>query len=31
LYDIGLTTGRATRLGSFPVNLRVVDLAVPLG
>jgi hypothetical protein len=31
LYDIGLTTGRATRLGSFPVNHRVVDLAVPLG
>lgn len=30
LYDIGLTTGKATRLGSFPSNTRVVDLAVPL-
>lgn len=31
LYDIGLTTGKATRLGSFPSNVQVVDLAVPLG
>lgn len=31
LYDIGLTTGKATRLGSFPSNGQVVDLAVPLG
>ena len=31
LYDIGLTTGEATRIGSFPVNRQVVDLAVPLG
>jgi hypothetical protein len=31
LYDIGLTTGKATRLGSFPVNRQVVDLAVPFG
>ncbi|MEV0283450.1 MULTISPECIES: DUF4394 domain-containing protein [unclassified Kribbella] len=30
LYDIGLTTGKATRLGSFPSNARVVDLAIPL-
>ncbi len=31
LYDIGLTTGKATRIGSFPVNRQVVDLAVPFG
>lgn len=31
LYDIGLTTGKATRLGTFPSNAQVVDLAVPLG
>ncbi|MFI7065079.1 DUF4394 domain-containing protein [Kribbella sp. NPDC050124] len=30
LYDIGLTTGKATRLGTFPTNTRVTDLAVPL-
>ncbi|TCC64521.1 DUF4394 domain-containing protein [Kribbella pittospori] len=31
LYDIELTTGKATRLGSFPRDFQVVDLAVPLG
>ncbi|MFG1814477.1 DUF4394 domain-containing protein [Kribbella sp. NPDC049174] len=30
LYDINLTTGKATRLGSFPSNAQVVDLAVPI-
>jgi len=30
LYDINLTTGKATRLGSFPSSVQVVDLAVPL-
>ncbi len=30
LYDIGLTTGKATRLGSLPIGTQVVDLAVPL-
>jgi hypothetical protein len=30
LYDINLTTGKATRLGSFPSSAQVVDLAVPL-
>ncbi|MGW1343244.1 DUF4394 domain-containing protein [Kribbella sp. NPDC002412] len=30
LYDIGLTTGKATRLGTFPSNVRVTDLAVPV-
>ena len=31
LYDVELTTGKATRLGSFPRDFQVVDLAVPLG
>jgi hypothetical protein len=31
LYDIGLTTGKATRIGSFASNVQVVDVAVPLG
>ncbi|TCC44016.1 DUF4394 domain-containing protein [Kribbella capetownensis] len=31
LYDIELTTGKATRLGSFPRDFQVVDLAIPLG
>ncbi len=30
LYDINLTTGKATRLGSFPTNAQVVDLAFPV-
>jgi Domain of unknown function (DUF4394) len=31
LYDIGLLSGKATRLGSFPSGAQVLDLAVPLG
>lgn len=31
LYDIGLTTGKATRIGTFPGNAQVVDLSVPFG
>lgn len=30
LYDIALTTGKATKLGAFPAKVQVVDLAIPL-
>jgi hypothetical protein len=30
LYNINLTTGKATRLGTFPRNTQPIDLAIPL-
>jgi hypothetical protein len=30
LYNINLTTGKATRLGTFPRNTQPVDLVIPL-
>lgn len=31
LYQVGLLAGKANRIGSFPSNRQVVDIAIPLG